>query len=227
MMTASESIGVRTLVLCPTEMERQLLVTNGAPLASDARLELCGFGPIIAAARAASLIAELRPSRVVLVGIAGTYDATRLPPGTAVEFNEVAVDGVGVGEGAQFLAPAAVGFPQWAGIVPSRTDPIVDRLALDGTTESRLLVTACAAASDPRHAAMRRARFPDAAAEDMEGFGVAAACALAGVPLRIVRGISNVVGDRAVANWCIPGGMHALRMQLDTVLESDSGWRHT
>jgi futalosine hydrolase len=224
-MTASESTGVRTLVLCPTEMERRLL-EESAPLANGARLELCGVGPIVAAARAASLVAELRPLRVVLVGIAGTYDATRLPPGTAVEFNEVAVDGIGVGEGAQFLAPAAVGFPQWPG-VPSRTDPIVDRLGLDGTTASRLLVTACAAASDPQHAAMRRARFPEAAAEDMEGFGVAAACALAGIPLRIVRGISNVVGDRTVANWCIPAAMHAVRLQLDAVLSSDSGWRHT
>jgi futalosine hydrolase len=33
-------------------------------------------------------------------------------------------------------------------------------------------------------------------AEDMEGFAVAAACRLAGIPLDIVRGISNTAGDR-------------------------------
>lgn len=226
-MTASDSSGVPTLVLCPTEMERRLLDEQRQPLAAGARVELCGFGPIVAAARAAALIAERRPLRVVLVGIAGAYDATRAPLGTAIEFDQVSVDGVGVGEGEQFLAPAAVGFPQWAGSVPSRTEAIVDTLALDTTTKTRLLLTACAASADTAHANARRTRFPTALAEDMEGFGVAAACALARVPLRIIRGISNAVGDRAVANWCIPAAMHAVRAQLDALLATNSGWRNS
>ena len=56
---------------------------------------------------------------------------------------------------------------------------------------------------------MRRARFRDALAEDMEGFAVAFACALAGVPVSIVRGISNVVGDRDPAHWRIPAALAA------------------
>ncbi len=43
--------------------------------------------------------------------------------------------------------------------------------------------------------------FPDAMAEDMEGFGVALACRFAEVPLSIVRGFSNWVGDRNHSNW--------------------------
>jgi futalosine hydrolase len=66
-----------------------------------------------------------------------------------------------------------------------------------------LLLTCCAASTDSRDADARRNRFPQAAAEDMEGFGVALACTLAGVPLQIVRGISNQVGDRNHANWQI------------------------
>ncbi len=36
--------------------------------------QLCGFGPIAAAARAGALIARYKPERVLLVGIAGSFD---------------------------------------------------------------------------------------------------------------------------------------------------------
>jgi futalosine hydrolase len=35
----------------------------------------------------------------------------------------------------------------------------------------------------------------------MEGFAVAFACRLAGVPCEIVRGLSNAAGDRDPAGW--------------------------
>lgn len=228
-MPTSDASRATTLVLCPTDLERRLIEEEGALTRPSVSFELCGFGPIVAAARTADRIAELRPSRVVLVGIAGTYDAALAPPGSAQEFDEVAVDGVGVGEGVSFLSPAGVGFPQWAGDVPSRNTPIVDTLPLASSRATdgppRLLLTACAASADAAHATRRRRRFPLAMAEDMEGFGVAAACALANVPLRIVRGISNVVGDRNVATWCMSAALHAARAQLVALLDTDSGWR--
>ena len=57
--------------------------------------------------------------------------------------------------------------------------------------------------------AMRLERYPDAVAEDMEGFGVAVACYFGGVPLQIIRGISNRAGDRDKRNWDIDGALHA------------------
>ena len=62
------------------------------------------------------------------------------------------------------------------------------------------------------------------AAEDMEGFAVAMACALNETPLRIVRGISNEVGDREPANWRIPLALGAARELAMEVLESDGNW---
>jgi len=47
-------------------------------------------------------------------------------------------------------------------------------------------------------------------AEAMEGFGVRTAAAPYGVPVGEVRAISNVVGDRDVADWDIPGALAAL-----------------
>lgn len=54
------------------------------------------------------------------------------------------------------------------------------------------------------------ARHPDAVAEGMEGFGVAQACALAGVPFGEVRAISNPVGPRDRAAWKIGPALDAL-----------------
>jgi futalosine hydrolase len=46
-------------------------------------------------------------------------------------------------------------------------------------------------------------------AEDMEGFAVALACRLVGVPLDIVRGISNDAGDRDKVRWQVPQALRA------------------
>ena len=67
--------------------------------------------------------------------------------------------------------------------------------------------------------ATRRGLFPDAAAEDMEGFAVALACRLAGVPLSIVRGISNTAGDRDPARWLVPEAVAAAAALAARILE--------
>ena len=196
--------------------------------------ELSGFGPVAAAARTAQLLAVLRPRRVLLLGIAGAYDIERHPIGSALEFSEVALDGVGVGEGRGFRGPPAIGFPQWPGR-PVRGQPddggdedlvgaVHDRLLLGAGGGEGLLLTTCAASASPAEAAVRLERFPEALAEDMEGFAVALACALEGVPLCIVRGISNQVGVRDPAHWRIPAALAAARRAaLERLVAEDWG----
>jgi futalosine hydrolase len=212
--------------LVPTELELRRIADLGGIPAGLALVELCGFGPVAAAARTAALLSELRPARALLLGIAGAYDPAEHPLGSASEFDVCAIEGLGVGEGRALLAPPALGFPQWPGR-EGGTPAIYDRVALATAPRSgrpRLLLTTCAASADPAQARVRRERFPDAVAEDMEGFAVASACALAGVPLRIVRGISNAVGDRAAAHWRIPSALAAARAQALELLESGAGW---
>jgi futalosine hydrolase len=55
-----------------------------------------------------------------------------------------------------------------------------------------------------------RSRYPGAVAEGMEGFGVATAAALAGVPFAELRTISNTVGPRDRSAWRIPQALAAL-----------------
>lgn len=203
------------LLLVPTALELERLRDRGGYDPQHARVELCGFGPVAAAARTATLLERHAPQRVLLIGIAGTYDEARFPVGTAQSFGAVALEGVGVGEGARFIAPPALGFPQWPGSRDTTLHPIADRIALD--SDGPLLLSTCAASDSPSHAAERHARFPEAIAEDMEGFAVALSCALARVPLTIVRGASNVVGNREPAAWRIPSALaaaHELSLEL-------------
>ena len=198
-----------TLVLVPTEMERRH-VAQLPGFGIGAPCELCGFGPIAAAARASALIARHTPARVILTGIAGTFDPAALPVGTAAVFARVAMHGVGIGTGAAFVPAAAIGFPHWPGDQPG-DEAIRDELGLDASVPAAAgqLLTCCAAAASPGEAGHRLDQFPGSVAEDMEGFAVALVCRLAGVPLTIARGISNEVGDRRVERWQIPEALDA------------------
>jgi futalosine hydrolase len=223
---ARRSVGAPALLLVPTALERRRIEDLGGLPTGLAIVETCGFGPLAAAARTAQLLALLEPSRVVLVGICGSYDLAEHAVGAALEFDAVAIEGIGVGEGAALLPPPALGFPQWPGS-HAHAGAIFDRLELATLTAGsppRLLLTTCAASADLAQARVRRERFPGALAEDMEGFAVALACALQGVPLRIVRGVSNEVGDRAPEHWRIPAALAAARELAIEVL-SDDGWR--
>lgn len=215
------SPGSPVLLLVPTSVEARRLEDHGGFDPGLAVVTLCGFGPVAAAARTAALLASVRPSRVMLLGIAGTFDAGLLPIGQALAFDAVAIEGIGAGEGASLAGPTALGFPQWPGgegagaihdriVLAQSRGP--DARSLPERARTALLLSTCAASASPEQAAVRRARFPDALAEDMEGFAVAFACALAGVPCHVVRGISNVVGDREPARWRIPAALGAARL---------------
>ena len=202
-------VGVpQTLVLVPTDIERRHLA--GRPgFGIDSPCELCGFGPVAAAARAASLIVRHDAERVVLTGIAGTFDATGLPVGTAAVFPRVAMHGIGVGVASGFVSAAAIGFHHWpnAGRGPEHSDELVVNAPVPPAAGQ--LLTCCTASASPEEARQRLELYPGAVAEDMEGFAVALACRLAGVPVAIVRGVSNEVGDRRVDRWRIPEALDA------------------
>lgn len=213
-----------TLVLVPTHAERDLLAPQlAAAVGRHDRIELCGFGPIAAAARTAALLSAHSPARVVLVGIAGRYH-DRLEIGAASRFDRVACFGVGVGSDEGFVSAGTLGWQQWPGDPPTPAAAIGDVLecgwpAAAPLTSGGLLLTACAAAASPGDVATRTRLFPGAAAEDMEGFAVALACRLAGVPLEIVRGISNTAGDRDRARWRIPQALAAAAELTRRMLE--------
>ena len=205
----------------PTEIERQHLASQPR-FNSYGTCELCGFGPVAAAARTASQIAVHKPGRVLLIGIAGTFDSTVLPVGGAAFFSGVRMHGIGVGSDESFVPAEELGFKQWAGVGPE--DGIGDELILTVPIRSGIgsLLTVSAASASTQDARHRLDRYPGVVAEDMEGYAVALACRLEKVPLVIVRGISNVVGDRLSKNWQIPQALIAAWSIAEEVIECSS-----
>ena len=188
----------RPLVLIPTEMELAALRSSCGRVfaAADVAVEICGFGPIAATAKTSLLLGQYRPAHVFLLGIAGTY-SERLAVASAYCFEQVACYGVGVGAGDSYRTGQELGW--------SPADQACFGLSLPesiGTHETAgMLLTACAASADQRDIDGKLAKFPVAEAEDMEGYGVAAACAAYNIPCTVVRGISNHCGDRNHQNW--------------------------
>lgn len=223
------------LLLIPTPVELQWAGPSVEQLMRGVRVELCGFGPVVAGSRTMQLIERYRPSGVWLVGIAGAY-TSELDLGAAYEFSQVGLYGVGVGSGCEHQTLGELGWEQWSaaegeeassaigdlltggGADASQRPPQIGSLQIgplpeqrvgDPAAAGRYLLTVCAAAAGPDDVARRLEKYPQALAEDMEGFAVAAACHLAGVPWRIVRGISNRAGDRDHRRWQAREAMRA------------------
>ncbi len=208
---------VTTLILVPTQMELDCLsdrFQKGIE-ENNGRIELCGFGVVVSGIRATQLIAEFAPKRVLLIGIAGAL-SPELQVGDAVEFGEAVCYGIGTGSGDAFISASEMGWKQW----PGGTE-IADsiHLADDGQMNGNCLLTCCSASATKFDARLRLEKYPTAVAEDMEGFSVAVACRFAGIPLRIIRGISNFAGDRNKNNWRLRDAMLAVEKTI-----SDEAW---
>lgn len=186
----------KTLLLVPSEKELEL----ARPLFADGTsLQRCGFGPVDSGIETARLLASGGYCRVLLFGIAGTYDEQKLPVGTACSFQQVALYGVGAGEGPEFQTAWELSLAESSTLL---------ELAGVAPTES-LLLTVTSAAANSDDVKRRRVKFETAIAEDMEAWSVAVACQKFGVPLTVIRGISNVAGDRDHSRWKIREALQA------------------
>jgi len=218
---------LRHLILIPTDLERRVLgPLMAAAMGGSTRVELCGFGMAVAAARTAQLVAELAPARVLLIGIAGRLD-DRLALGAAYRFGRVSCYGIGAASGSDFLAAESLGWQQWPGDPPDPAVAIGDTLSCstgaDGAVpRAEHLLTVCAAAASEADVRDRKKLFPEAAAEDMEGFAVAVACQLKRVPVDIIRGISNTAGDRDKSHWQVTAALEAAAKLAVRMLENAS-----
>ena len=199
------------LVLIPTSLEQRVIepIVQSRLDPDDDVIALCGFGMIAAAARTAELLAHHRPDRVFLCGIAGSIGST-LQVGDATAFSEVACYGIGAGTGVDHKTANDMGWNQWPGIH--------DVIHLGTAKGPKRLLTVAAASNSIADVQLRVDRFPGAVAEDMEGFAVAMACQLADKPLTIVRGVSNIAGDRDTSNWEIASALTSAAELLVRVL---------
>ena len=192
------------LILVPTELEHRALEADKA-FAGRALVRVCGLGPIVAAAESARCVQALRPARVLLVGIAGSYDLQAAPLGSAHFLQRVRCFEVGAHtpEG----QVEALSLPQ-AGPYDGLREVLLE--GSNAEPSQLTMLTVAAASGTTAQAQLRRAQA-HAHLEDMEGFGVALACHAAQVPCSILRGVSNYAGERDPTMWRTQAALEAAR----------------
>ncbi len=165
-----------------------------------------GVGPAAAAAGAGAALALHGYALVVSAGIAGGF-APHAPVGSVVVADAVVAADLGAETPEGFADVTELGF----GTVRHTPPPAAVALAaqaLRATVGSVLTVSTVTGSAD--RAAALTARHPGAAAEAMEGFGVAEAAARHGLPVLEIRTVSNAVGPRDRSAWRIGEALGAL-----------------
>jgi futalosine hydrolase len=200
------------LVVTAVEAERQALRSTLAAVESTVDVVVVGVGPAAAGAgtawRLAAAATAGRPyATVVSAGVGGGFVGRTTIGGLVVGTRSVAAD-LGAGSSAGFIPLDELGFgPTSVPADPALVGALAGALpdAVTGAVVTVSTVTGTAA-----RARDLLDRYPDAAAEAMEGFGVACAARLAGVAYGEVRAISNPVGPRERGQWRLAAALDAL-----------------
>ncbi|GGZ45259.1 hypothetical protein GCM10010387_44700 [Streptomyces inusitatus] len=185
-----------------------------------------GVGPAAAAAATAAALALASAGGtpydlVVSAGIGGGFPP-HAPIGSLVVADAIVAADLGAETAEGFLSVDELGFGRTAHLPPAA---LAARAA--GLTGARCapVLTVSTVTGTAARAAELSGRHPRAAAEAMEGFGVAEAAAAHGVAVLEIRAISNAVGPRDRAAWRIGAALAALRTgfeQLSPLFEESS-----
>lgn len=209
----------RVLVVAAVPAECEAVAAATGERAAHVEVIEGGVGPAAAAARTASALGaaarEGRPYElVVAAGIGGGFAAAGVQVGDLVVADRIVAADLGAElppgpDGpAGFASVAELGF----GLDTHLPPPDLVAAAAEATGGHRGDVLTVSTTTGTRQRADHLlARHPAAAAEAMEGFGVAEAAAHAGgVPALEIRSVSNAVGPRDRAAWRIPQALAAL-----------------
>ncbi|EDY53264.1 conserved hypothetical protein [Streptomyces clavuligerus] len=178
----------------------------------SARTLAGGVGPAAAAASTARELALAAAAGtpydlVVSAGIGGGF-APYAPVGSLVVADAIVAADLGADSPDGFLPLDELGFGRTSHRPPAALAARAAEAA--GALLAPVLTVSTVTGTAARAAALS-GRHPRAAAEAMEGFGVAEAATAAAVPVLEVRGISNPVGPRDRAAWRIGDALGALR----------------
>ncbi len=190
-----------------------------------------GIGSVNAAHALTCQLEEQLPDLVIQFGIGGAYVPTGLPIRSVVLATEEVYGDVGVVTPEGWKPADEIGIPLVHG-----DPPHFNRFPLDsqlvstaieicgGTCGPFVTVSQCSgvqAVGDALHA-----RF-NALCENMEGAAAAHICTLYDVPFLEVRGISNLVEDRQLDRWDIPGAADTAQSALIKIISDTKIIRNT
>lgn len=164
----------------------------------EAALCLCGVGKTNAAHGTTLLIERFKPALVYSLGVAGAYPSSGLGIGAVALAEKEIYGDEGLLLADSFYPMERIGLPlvSGGGTVLYNEFPMVVPAALRGSAPQGTFVTVSSCSGSRGRGRELEQRFA-ALCETMEGASVAHVCALAGVPCAEVRGISNIIEDRA------------------------------
>ncbi|MET7359359.1 futalosine hydrolase [Streptomyces sp. NPDC005562] len=209
----------RVLVATAVPAERDA-VARALPPSGAIDVLAVGVGPAAAGAGTATALARAAATGhpyglVVSTGIGGGF-APDAPVGSLIVADEITVADLGAETPDGFAPVTELGF----GAITHRPPPALVRETADacaaatgtdtGTVQTGTVLTVSTVTGSADRAAELRRRHPRALAEAMEGFGVAEAAALHGLPVLEIRAVSNPVGPRDRAAWRIGDALAAL-----------------
>lgn len=189
-----------------------------------------GVGPVAAGISIGMLLERHPEARgVINVGICGSFDTGRLPLGGICVADAEIWPEYGV-RGAEGEVSETLGFPMLPGLEldPSNRidlDPAAATTAMGLTLPKTWVtgpsLTVAGVSGDEARADHLRRRY-QAATENMEGFGLALAARLKGLPFLEIRTVSNQVGARDKSHWDFKAALNALATILPTLCGSTS-----
>lgn len=191
----------RILIMTAVPEEKEA-VLRGLHHNSNIDVMLAGVGPVSAAAHTAKLLATGKYKLVISTGIGGGFIG-KAEVGTLVVSNLIAAADIGVETSEGFKRLEELGF--------GSTQVEVDSELVFRVTEALQaekihmvigpIITVATATGTAESADERARRVLGAAAEGMEGYGVALAAQIFGIRALEIRAISNLVGPRDRSAW--------------------------
>ncbi|TYP79542.1 futalosine hydrolase [Paenibacillus methanolicus] len=200
----------RCLIVTSVEAELEA-VKRGLGGSERFHILVGGVGQAAAAASTAAALALGRYERVITMGIGGGFQGAA-DIGTVVVASEIVAADLGAESADGFMLIDELGF----GSARMTVDESMSRRIAAALTARGIVaayapvLTVSTVTGTADTAAALVARIPGAAAEAMEGYGVAAAAKLMKVPVLEIRGISNAVGPRDRDAWRIKDALQAL-----------------
>lgn len=207
------------LIMTSVEAEKDAL-ERGLNGSTQFKVALTGVGPARAAARTATELAEHSYRYVINAGIAGGFK-DKAPVTSIVVASEIVAADLGSESEEGFLPVDELGLGQAAIQTAQPFSSDLERRLRENektVTLAPILTLATVTGTSETTNALQQ-RFPIAAAEAMEGHGVATAADLAGIPVLEVRAISNEIGPRNREAWKIKEALQALERVGRTLTE--------
>lgn len=191
----------RVLIMTAVSEEKKA-IQRGLQHNPNIDVMLAGVGPVSAAAHTAKILATGNYKLVISTGIGGGF-LDKADVGTLVVSNLIAAADIGVETLEGFKRLEELGF--------GSTQVEVDMDFVTQVTEALQaqkihvvagpIITVATATGTAESAAERARRILGAAAEGMEGYGVALAAQIFGIRALEIRAISNLVGPRDRSAW--------------------------